>query len=106
MTTYPNTPGHKGTDTSRDAAKSMESAAGTLRRMALDKIKQSPAGLTADQCADRLNEGVLSIRPRLSELRRFGLIMDSGRRGVNASGKRAVVWVARETTSLLLQTGD
>jgi len=95
MITYPNTPGHKGTDTSFDAAKSMQSRAETLRQLALDKIEKSLTGLTADRCADILNESILSIRPRLSELRRLGLIMDSGRRGTNTSGKKAVVWVAK-----------
>jgi predicted ArsR family transcriptional regulator len=48
--------------------------------------------LSADQVAAAMGETVLSIRPRLSELAKKGLIEDSGRRAVNASGKRAIVW--------------
>jgi hypothetical protein len=34
-----------------------------------------------------------SIQPRTSELRRKGLIRDSGKRRQNATGKSAIVWV-------------
>lgn len=53
-----------------------------------------PRGLTADELAQRLDMDRYSIEPRTSELRRKGLIRDSGRRRKNASGKMAIVWVS------------
>jgi hypothetical protein len=48
--------------------------------------------LTADEAAAKLGESVLSIRPRISELRARGLIAPTGERRRNASGMRAMVW--------------
>lgn len=54
-------------------------------------------GLTAHETADELGFDKMAIQPRLSELRRKGRIIDSGRRRDNAtSGKRAIVWVAAD----------
>ena len=46
--------------------------------------------------AARLEMDRWSIQPRTSELRRKGLIRDSGRRRPNATGKRAIVWIASD----------
>jgi hypothetical protein len=51
-------------------------------------------GLTADELAARLNMDRWSIQPRTSELKRKGLIRDSGQRRKNATGKLAIVWIA------------
>lgn len=50
--------------------------------------------LTTDECASLLEESVLSIRPRFSELRALGQITDTGDRRLNDSGRRAIVWRA------------
>lgn len=49
-------------------------------------------GLTADECAEAVGLDRWSIQPRVSELRRKLLIVDSGARRFNSSGKRAIVW--------------
>jgi len=49
---------------------------------------------TADEIAIKLGKSVLSIRPRVSELARDGLIRKTGERRANASGIRAIVWTA------------
>ena len=49
--------------------------------------------LTADEIAHKLNRSILSVRPRVSELRRQGEIRQSGARGKNESGLTASVWV-------------
>lgn len=77
-------------DTSRAAAKSMRVSAGTLREAVLEELKR--AALTADEVARFLEQSELAIRPRLSELKRLGLIEDSGLRRTNDSGKSATVW--------------
>lgn len=94
MTTYPNSPGYKEGDTSKDAADRISGRVAILRQQALDYIKANPLK-TADQIANALNETPLSIRPRITELRKAGLIRNEGR-GVNASGCSAHRW--REAT--------
>jgi hypothetical protein len=52
-------------------------------------------GLTTDELASWLDMDRWSIQPRTSELRRKGMIRDSGKRRPNATGKRAIVWTSR-----------
>ena len=85
---YPDAAGYKEPTTSAEAAATVDAA--TLRGKVLDVLKHGP--LTADECASWLGESILSIRPRLSELRALGLIRDTGERRENLSGKSAIVW--------------
>jgi hypothetical protein len=63
-----------------------------LRRVVLDVLAAQPAGLTADEIAAALDESVLAIRPRVSELFHAGLIEKTGERRRNQSGLSAHVW--------------
>lgn len=82
-------------DTSVAAAEALQDDAPRLRREVLRAISAAgPAGLTADEAAARLRLSPLSTRPRCTELRAAGLIEDSGARRPNASGRRAIVWIA------------
>ena len=95
MNAYPDAPGHRNVDTSVAAAQALAPILGRLQRLALDAIREAGwLGLTADELAARLNMDRWSIQPRTSELRRKGLIRDSGQRRPNATGKLAIVWVA------------
>jgi hypothetical protein len=67
--------------------------ASLLRQQCLNVLGRHPGGLTADEVAAALGESVLSIRPRMSELRRLGEIADTGDRRRNASGHTAAVWL-------------
>ena len=87
---YPDKPGFKAQETSREAAESMEPTASGLQRDCLLVLLTD--SMTADEVAERLNKSILAIRPRLSELLLKGLIKDSGSRRQNASGKYAIVW--------------
>lgn len=91
---YPHSPGFKTvqTETSAQAAAEIKTRAATLRDKCLIALARTP--LTADEVAERLNENILSIRPRLSELNKMSKIEDSGLRRENWSGKKAVVWRA------------
>ena len=92
---YPDAPGHRGVETSIAAALAIAPKLGRLQAMARQAIEQAGwNGLTADELAERLGCGRYTIQPRTSELRRKGVIIDSGKRRANASGKRAIVWVA------------
>lgn len=95
MTGYPDAPGHRHVDTSRAAADALAPKLGRLQRIAEATIRAAgPNGLTADELAARLNMDRWSIQPRTSELRRKGLIRDSGQRRPNVTGKLAIVWIA------------
>ena len=96
---YPDAPGHRDVDTSIDAARIMANSASRLQRTALFALQEvGSRGLTSQELADRTGIDFASIQPRTSELRRKGLIRDSGQRRRNRNGKRAIVWVARHYT--------
>ena len=96
MSTYPDAPGHRNVDTSIAAAEALAPKLGRLQRMAEGAIRDAgaPHGLTADELAARLDMDRWSIQPRTSELKRKGLIRDSGQRRPNSTGKLAIVWIA------------
>ncbi len=96
MNVYPDAPGHRNVDTSIAAATALAPKLGRLQRMAETAIRNAGQyGLTADELAARLGMDRWSIQPRTSELRRKGLIRDSGLRRPNATGKQAIVWIAK-----------
>lgn len=86
---YPSAPGYKDRDTSRLAAESMAKGAPLLREQCRRALRDGPA--TADEIAGRLGQSILSIRPRLSELKQSGEVVDTGERRPNASGRPAKV---------------
>jgi hypothetical protein len=93
--TYPATPGHRGVDTSIAAAEMVAGIAGPLRRMVYRTVHEAgPRGLTTDEIAAALRMPRYSVQPRTTELKYDRRIRDSGRRRPNASGCRAIVWVA------------
>lgn len=92
---YPDDPGHRGVETSVAAAEAIAPCLGNLQRLTLAAIRTAGSnGRTAHETCDTLVIDRAAIQPRLSELRRKGLIVDSGRRRKNASGKSAIVWTA------------
>ncbi len=91
MTQYPLFPGYKATDTSQEAAGYMSLKQRPLQKKVLRMLDAWGAS-TADELADRCMASILAVRPRLSELRRLGLVRDSGNRRKNVSGRRAIVW--------------
>jgi hypothetical protein len=96
---YPDGPGHRGIDTSVEAARKMEMSVGHLQRIALKAIRDAGGrGLTTNELAAVARIHRDSIQPRTSELRERGLIYDSGMRRPNANGKNAIVWVAGDRT--------
>lgn len=96
---YPDFPGHRSnTDTSIDAAIAIAPKLGRLQRMVSEAVKgRGVYGLTPEEAADLLNMDRVSVQPRFSELKRKGVLVDSGKRRINPSSrKRAVVWVLKE----------
>lgn len=89
MSKYPNTPGFKARGTSEDAADSMAASAPHLRWMALEWLKQF--SMTSDEVADRVGVTPFAMRPRITELKKMGLLVCIGRRK-NKSGRNANVY--------------
>ncbi|WP_239025861.1 hypothetical protein [Sphingomonas paeninsulae] len=91
---YPDAPGHRGIDTSIEAADAIAAVAGPLRRLVYAAIYGAGSvGLTTDEIAVALDMHRYSVQPRTSELKCDHRIEDSGRRRKNASGCNAIVWV-------------
>lgn len=92
---YPDAPGHRGVDTSIEAADLICSIAGPLRRMVYRVVHAAgEAGMTTDEIAEALAMPRYSVQPRTTELKHDRRIIDSGKRRPNASGCNAIVWVA------------
>ena len=97
MTEYPNSAGHRGVDTSMAAAEVINKSLPRLQSSVLGVIVGfGEIGATADEVAYLLGWERFRVRPRTSELRAAGRIVDSGRRRDSQSGVASIVWVARE----------
>lgn len=97
--TYPHAPGWKTEDpeTSKAAALAAEDRAATLRAKCHAALRG--AAMTADEVAELLGESVLSVRPRITELRKQGKVEPAAVDGKplrrkNVSGATAAVWRA------------
>jgi hypothetical protein len=78
-------------DTSLEAAESMEPKAGTLRWAVLWYLRDfGPA--TDERMQDVLQMPASTQRPRRVELVRAGFVYDTGRRALTRSGRHAVLW--------------
>lgn len=91
--TYPRRAGYKEATTSREAANGIE-ATGRAARLRDDVLAYFKAGrqATADEVAEALEESVLSIRPRVAELKAAGLIVETGVRRRSSTGRSSHVW--------------
>lgn len=78
------------------AAQAISSHAKTVRDRVLAFLKERhPASFSADQIAAGLDESILTVRPRVSELLRGGLIEPTAERRTNKSGMSAQCWRAK-----------
>jgi hypothetical protein len=90
---YPNSPGSKTGGASVEAAHAVALHAKTLRNRVRDFLRDChPAAFSADQIADALGETILSVRPRVSELKKMGVIEAVIERHKNRSGMSAHCW--------------
>jgi len=89
--------GYRYPDPSRRAAEAAAPNAPTIRDEVLAMLRMNVGGLTADEIAQRLGRHYGSVRPRLSELRRDGLAVDTGRRRTNGFGKTQIVYAVAIT---------
>lgn len=82
------------TDTRRASYEAIKPKANTIKNDCLFAFKRI-GSMTADEIASALNKSILTIRPRVAELAKEGLIEDTGIRRENDSGKLATVWKAK-----------
>ena len=107
--TYPNTPGFKdrgGFTTSREAAEGVKPKAPTLRERVMNRLLAGPQ--TPEAIAGALGVHYTTIRPRLSELRKKGLVTPTGDRAESALGGKALIWrrCTPAETAAFLERGD
>ena len=75
------------------AARAIAPQAAKLRDRVFDVIAASPHGMAADEVARALGLSVLSVRPRVSELKAAERICATNHRVKNDSGNHAKVWI-------------
>lgn len=89
---YPHAPGHRRTDTSRAAAKSIAPRAGSIQDRILTALRNH-GPLATFELPAKVGVSYRSAQPRTSELRNLGLIADTGDRRVDPETDRpAIVW--------------
>lgn len=98
MRKYPDigAPGyHQGApDTSKNAAALVADAAASRSALAGRFVfERGRRGATADEVAEAHDWERYSSRPRLAELHKRGVIIDSGERRKGVSGRSQVVWI-------------
>lgn len=81
-----------GSDTSEDAAASMEHLTSTIRGRVYARIRQH--GATCDEIEQELGLTHQTASARVNELRNRGFIEDSKARRKTRSGRNAVVYIA------------
>lgn len=106
---YPTMPGFKESTTSKEAAAAMAPSAGKIREQVLRQIVARP--MTADEVGDVLDIDKGVSRPRVSELRKDGLVTPLLKEGgaqerrPTESGKSAIVWRATDAGLDALREG-
>jgi len=89
---YPDFPGHKGAETSRQAAEKIAPTVKAAHRQILAEFGPGES-LSADEIAKRIERSPYYVRPRVSELVRLGKLVRSTERTVNAAtGMSAAKW--------------
>lgn len=106
---YPTEDAHRGVQTSIDAAARAALTSSQGRRIALNVLIEH-GDKTVDEVCAITDRPRYNLQPRFTELRKLGLIRDTGTRRFNASGARAIVWRAvyldqREEAVVVVEDG-
>ena len=97
MSGLPSQPGGDAPNCSQEAAEAVPERLGRLQRLSIEAICAAAfEGLTAHETSLATGFDRSAIQPRISELRRRGLVIASGKRRRNPSGKTATAWIAVE----------
>jgi len=85
-------------DTEREAAEKIAPRVTGLRLKVLSALRdEGETGATGEVITNILGEWLYSVKPRITELARMGLVEDSGRRVLNSRKRREIVWVITES---------
>lgn len=91
---YPHGAGHRGVDTSVEAAVVINDKLPMLQGQVFATIASAgERGMTGDEIAAALGWEKWRVRPRTSELRRMRRIIDSGQRRKSDAGVSSIVWI-------------
>lgn len=83
--------------TSAEAFDSVQGVTGELRRRVYDIIKRSGlVGMTSDDVEETLGLSHQTVSARCTELKKRGLVIESGRRRPTRSGRNAAVLIVKE----------
>lgn len=81
-------------DTSKEAAASIEGQLGRLEQLVFNAVEMAGIyGATCDEIETQLNLSHQTASARIRALAKLGRIADSGNRRKTRSGRNAVVWV-------------
>ncbi len=87
----------RGSETSWNAARLMDEKLNAWQDRVYRLIwVRGDRGATDEELIDALKASPSTIRPRRVELREKGLIVDSGKTRATRSGRKAVVWIAKQ----------
>jgi hypothetical protein len=94
---YPNAPGYSNPTTSKDAAASVADRAPKLRNRILGELQvRADFGATCDELEQAFDLSHQTVSARLREMALGGLIVDSEKKRKTRTGRRAIVWHAKE----------
>ena len=90
--TYPNEPGWKGKETSRQAAKQERGRSAIIAAKVLEELHNWPFGAAAEQIAPIVGASVYSVRSRLSEMQEKKRVAATEYLYRNENGKNVTIW--------------
>jgi len=93
---YPDAAGFKEKGgASQEAAARLNPVLKKNQQEALDAFHRAARPVTADELAELMGKTIVSVRPRVSELRRLGKIVSTGERRASSFGQPATVWMLK-----------
>ena len=97
---YPYKAGHRGHRNSIVSANDTNKRLSRLHKKILIELYQHPKGLIGSELANILNVNLLTIRPRTTELKLQGIIIDTEKNKNNEGGKPQSIYKLRSETLL------
>ena len=97
---YPYKAGHRGHRNSITSAKDTDKRLSRLHKQILIELYKHPKGLIGSELADILNVNLLTIRPRTTELKLQGVIIDTEKNKKNYGGKPESIYKLRSESLL------
>ena len=92
---YPYKAGHRGHRNSIVSANETNKKLRRLQKQILIELYKNPKGLIGSELADILKVSILTIRPRTTELKLQGLIIDTEKDRKNENGKPEIIYKLR-----------